>query len=166
MAAFSQNELDELISCPKEVSDPPKREMKLDRAHLRNDAKLVASNGCQGDFTMFMRKNEDFPENFSIGLIYNPHDGCGEITLLRCNGPHGGFNRSIDSEHPHFDYHIHRADVNAVEAGQAAEKDAIKTSEYAAFEEALQYFVKAINLNSKDAQKHFPPRTQAFLAFE
>jgi len=86
VAAFSQDELDGLISCPKEVSDPPKREMRLERAHWRNDAKLIASNGLQGDFVMFMRKNEDFPENFSIGLIYNPHDGQGEIPLFRCNG--------------------------------------------------------------------------------
>jgi hypothetical protein len=166
VAAFSQNELDELISCPKEVSDPPKREMRLDRAHWRNDAKLVASNGLQGDFVMFMRKNEDFPENFSIGLIYNPHDGQGEITLFRCNGKHGDCNRSFDPSHPHSDFHIHRATEDAIESGQAAEKDAVLTTEFASFEEGLQFFLKEVNLNAKDAKKYFPAGTPNLFPFE
>jgi hypothetical protein len=150
----------------KEFSEPPKREMKLDRAHWRNDAKLVASDEVQGEFQMFMRKNEDFPENFSIGLIYSPHDGRGEVTLFRCNGKHGNFNRSFDQAHPHTDWHIHRASAEAIEAGYVAEKDATKTTEYASFEEALQYFVKVINLDAKEAQKYFPDRTQLPLTFE
>lgn len=156
MAAYSQNELDELISCPKEVSEPPRREMELDGANWRNDAKLVASNRIQGDFAMFMRKNEDFPENFSIGLIYNPNDERGKIILLRCNGKHGDFNRSFNPAHSHFDYHIHRASEDAIEAGLSPEKDAVKTTEFASFEEGLQFFLKEVNLNTKDAGKHFP----------
>jgi hypothetical protein len=156
VAAFSQNELEEQITCPKEVSEPPRREMKLDGAHWRNDAKLVASNAVKGEFAIFMRKSEDFPENFSIGLIYSPHDGRGEIILFRCNGKHGDFNRSFDPTHPHFDYHVHRASEDAIEAGQAPEKSAVKTAGFAPYEEALQFFVKEIGLNAKDAKKHFP----------
>lgn len=140
--------------------------MKLDRAHWRNDAKLVASNEIQGDFVMFMRKNEDFPENFSIGLIYNPHDGRGEITLFRCNGKYGDFNRSVDPGHPHFGYHIHRATENAIEAGLSPEKDAVKTTEFASFEEGLQFFLKEVNLNARDARKHFPAGTPNLFTFE
>ena len=108
---------------------------------------------------MFMRKNEDFPENFSIGLIYNPHDGQGEITLFRCNGKHGDFNKSFDPSHPHSDYHTHRAAEDAIETGQAAEKDAVPTTEFASFEEGLQFFLKEVNLNAKDAKKYFPAGT-------
>jgi hypothetical protein len=163
---FRQDELDALISCPKEISEAPKREMKLSGAHWRNDATLVASNDLKGEFAMFMRRNEEFPENFSIGLIYHPHDGRGEIMLFRCNGPHGCFNSDFIPTHPHFDYHIHQANENAIEAGYAPEKSAVKTSEYASFEEALQFFVKAVNLNAKDAKQYFPTGTQIPFSFD
>jgi hypothetical protein len=166
VAAYSQSDIDDLISCPKEISDPPKKEMKLNGAHWRNDAKLKASDGKTGEFSMFMRKNEDFPENFSIGLSYNPRDGRSEITLLRCNGKHGDFNKSFDPTHPHSDFHIHRAKETAIDEGLAPEKDAAKTDEFASFEWALQYFVRAVNLNPEDAHKYFPDRTQTSLLFK
>ena len=37
---YTQQEIDDLIGCPKVVSEPPKREMKLDRGHFRNDMRL------------------------------------------------------------------------------------------------------------------------------
>ena len=60
------------------------------------------------EFRAFMRRSEDLPENFSIGLVFLPQDGTGEVTLLRCNGPHGAFNDSFDPAHPHSDFHVHR----------------------------------------------------------
>jgi hypothetical protein len=166
VATFSQTELDGLISCPKEITEPPKRDRKLDGAQFRNDAKLVASNETKGEFAMFIRQNEDFPENFSIGLTYSPHDGRDRITLLRCNGKHGDFNASFDPGHPHSDFHVHHASESAMEAGHAPEKFAVKTTEYASIEEAIQYFVKTINLSLKDAQRYFPAKTQIPFDFE
>lgn len=165
MTAFSQSELDELISCPKGVSEAPRREMRLCGAHWRNEAKLVASSeSIKGEFVMFMRKNEDFPENFSIGLTYHPQDGRGEITLIRCNGPHGCFNSEVVPSH--FDYHIHKASASAIEGGFTAEKHADKTTEYACYEDALQLFLKEVNVNAKDVQKYFRNETQTSLSFE
>ncbi len=73
-------------------------------------------------FRAFLRRNEDFPENFSIGLVFLPGDGSGELTLLRCNGPHGTTNESFDPDHPHVDYHVHRAGAALLEAGLRPEK--------------------------------------------
>jgi hypothetical protein len=155
VAAYTQKDIDDLISCSKVFSDPPKKQMRQDGGHLRNDAKLVADN-VKGEFLMFMRKNEDFPENFSIGLTYHPADGRGEITLLRCNGKHGEYNENFNLDHPHYDYHIHRATEEAIENGRKAEKYAAKTLEYASFEEAIQYFAKAVNLNITDTNRYLP----------
>lgn len=166
VATFSQIELDGLISCLKGISEAPKREMKLDGAQMRNAAKLIALNETKGEFTIFMRQNVDFPENFSIGLAYSPHDGREAITLLRCNGKHGDYNGTFDPDHPHWDFHIHKANEESIEAGYAPEKFATKTTEYASFEEAIQTFVKEINLNAQDAQKHFPAKPQIPFAFE
>lgn len=165
MAAYSQKDIDDLIACPKSVSDPPKKDMRLVDADWRNDAKLVATNNTVGEFHVFMRKNADFPENFSIGLIYQPNDGSGEVVLLRCNGPHGIYNGwSGGAIHPHWEYHVHTASEKALEAGERAEKYAEKTTAYASFEEALPYFAKTVNLSEKDAHKYFG--TQAVLPSE
>jgi hypothetical protein len=140
--------------------------MKLVGAHWRNDCKVVA-NGIEGAFSIFIRRSEDFPENFSVGIVYEPKDGSGEITLLRCNGQHGIFNGSFDPDHAHFTFHIHRASEIAIANGFKPEKYAENTEEFASFEEAVQYFVKLINLDAADAKRHFPDRTaQDMLPFE
>lgn len=162
VAIYSQKEINDLIVCPKMISEPPKREMKLIGADWRNDMKLIASDGTLGEFSVFMRKSEDFPENFSIGLIYHSKDERGEIGLIRCNGPHGDYNggKSGDEDHPHWDYHIHTASERALDAGERAEKYAVKTSEYASFEEAVQYFVKTVNLEKGYVNQYFPRNRQ------
>jgi hypothetical protein len=159
VAAYTQAEIDELISCPKKFSESPRKDMKIEGAHARNDARLI-SDGIQGEFLMFMRRSEDFPENFSIGLVYHPGDVKGDITLLRCNGKHGSYNGIFDPAHPHYDFHIHKADASILAAGGRPERNATKTTAYASFEEAVQFFVRAINLNAAEATKYFPPKLQ------
>ena len=124
---------------------------------------MIAVDEKKGTFSMFMRKSEDFPENFSIGLRYNANDGRPEITLLRLNGKHGLFTGAGDVTHPHWDFHIHTATEAAQDSGFAAEKYAAKTSEYASFEQAVQHFIKAVNLNSQQASRYFPDMRQGNL---
>lgn len=162
---YSQNDLDSLISCAKTIQEPPKRERRLVGADWRNDMRLVSAEHA-GDFAVFLRQSEDFPENFSIGLVYDAKDGTGEITLLRCNGQHGVFSGTFDPAHPHWGYHIHRASADMLNAGLKAEKRADSTDKYASYEEAVQYFVKLINLDPAEASKYFPDRfSQGSLPF-
>lgn len=167
MASFTQAEIDALIICPKEVTEAPSRSLRKEGAHLRNDSKFVATDKTKGIFAVFIRKSIDFPENFSVGLVYNANDGRPEIKLLRCNGKHGVYNKGtgFDPSHPHWDFHIHRATEEALESGAAAEKNATATTEFASLEETVQYFVKAVNLDSKDVVKHFRVNSQANLDF-
>lgn len=167
MAIFTQTEIDALISCPKEVVEAPSRSLRKEGAHLRNDAKLVATDQTKGSFAVFVRQNIDFPENFSVGLVFSANDGRPEIKLLRCNGKHGEFNRNSGSDpsHPHWDFHIHRATEEALDSGCTAEKNATATTEFASLEEAVQYFVKAVNLDPKDISKHFRATQQTALDF-
>jgi hypothetical protein len=79
------------------VSEAPKRDLKLDRGHFRSDLR-VKSTDAKLEFRVFMRRSEDLPENFSIGLVFLAKDGSGELVLLRCNGPHGGYNDSFDPD--------------------------------------------------------------------
>ena len=163
--SYTQKDIDALISCEKTVSDPPRRDMRLAGAHWRNDMKLVAEK-VDGEFQVFIRRSDDFPENFSIGLTYDPKDGRGEITLIRCNGQHGVFGGTFDPNHPHWGYHIHRATEASIVAGLRPENHAESTAAYASFEEAVQHFVRLINLKAEEADKHFPNKAQAALPFE
>jgi hypothetical protein len=117
-----------------------------------------------GSSSSSFEKNEDFPENFSIGLKYNPTDERGEIILLRCNGQHGVYNGGSGTpDHPHWDYHVHTASEEALSVGERAEKYAVKTTEYASYEEALHYFLKTVNIDEAECNKYFPKRQQTLL---
>ena len=159
---YTQDEIDSLIGCAKTITEPPKREMKLDRGHFRNDMRLRSGDGAL-EFRVFMRRSEDLPENFSIGLAFLPRDGTGEILLLRCNGPHGGFNDTFDPDDPHWDFHVHRATAEMIEAGQRPEKSAVVNRDFASYEEALQYILRTANIT--DAAAHFPDLAQRKFPF-
>jgi hypothetical protein len=159
---YTQDEIDSLIACAKLISEPPKREMKLDRGRFRNDMRLKSTDG-KLEFRAFMRRSEDLPENFSVGLAFVPKDGTGEILLLRCNGPHGGYNDSFDSDHPHWDFHVHRAGADMIEAGLRPEKAAAVNKDFASYEEALQYFLRKTNVT--DAWTCFAEIAQGTLPF-
>lgn len=158
MKTWAQAELDELISCPKQVVDPPRKELRSERGYLRNDMTLGSRDG-EWRFSVFMRVNERFPENFSVGLIYNPRDEPGDLTLLRCNGPHGEHDNSpIEDPQPHFGYHIHRARADVINAGLLPQKFAELTDAYASFPEALHHFLRLANIVGAEA--YFPTSHQ------
>ena len=158
MKTWAQGELDELISCPKQVVDPPRKEMQSERGHQRNDMTLCSLDG-KWRFSAFMRVNEQFPENFSVGLIYDPRDEPGDLTLLRCNGPHGEHENSpMEKQQPHFGYHIHRGRADDINAGLLPENFAELTDAYASFLEALRHFVKLVNIVGAEA--YFPTGSQ------
>ncbi len=122
-----------------------------------------------GTFSLFVRVNVDFPENFSVGLLYSPNDGRPEIPLLRCNGKHGEFNAGKNrsrSNHPHWNYHIHRASETTLAAGESAEKYASVTDKFASLDDAVWYFLKEINLDSKDLSAHFSSEGERELEFD
>jgi hypothetical protein len=165
MVDLSQSDIERLISCAKRVTEAPRRELKEEVAYFRNDAKLESADGDKGEFPVFLRKNTAFPENFSIGLVFNPQDGQSSIILLRLNGKHGSFNKSFDPEHPHCAFHVHIATEEAIKARSKPEKHAETTTEFASFEEALQVFVRRINLDAAEATKYFPACKQLLFEF-
>lgn len=161
--SYTQQQLENLVSCPKIVSEPPKEQMKPDRGYLRNDVRLKSVEDDR-EFRVLLRRSVDLPEDFSIGLVFLPKDGTGEVVLLRCNGPHGGYNDSFDPEHPHWDCHVHRATAQMMEAGLRPEKKAAISEDFASFEEAVQYFLKVTNV--REGPTYFPKIMQGLLPFE
>jgi hypothetical protein len=95
--------------------------------------------------------------------VFLAKDGSGEVVLLRCNGPHGGYNDSFDPDHPHWDYHVHRASAEVIDAGLRPERTATINRDFASYEEALQYFLRATNIT--DARTYFVDLAQGILPF-
>ncbi|MCL4506463.1 MAG: hypothetical protein M1434_06970 [Chloroflexi bacterium] len=163
MGTYTQTEFEALISRSKQVTEPPRRDMRLERGHLRNDLKLRSDD--DKEFTVFMRINEKFQENFTIGLTYHPLDEPGTICLLRCNGRHGEHINNPDvATIPHFGYHVHVAQADMLNMGQLPERFAELTAEYASYEEALVYFIRRVNI--LEAHKYFNNLPQLLPLFD
>jgi hypothetical protein len=152
---YTNDQISELILLPKIVTDSPK-EVKDSRGAIKRIFELKSTDGLYS-FGGFITQNRTFAENFSIGLVYYPKDEKGSFALLRCNGPHGP-NNVI----PHHEgCHIHTILAEHLNAGIKEAKNVVMTKEYATLDEAIQYYVRAINIDAKDRQKHFPPPSGA-----
>jgi len=148
---FSDEIINRLITEEKIITEPPKRDFKVESQHLRNEFHLTSSDG-ERQFSVFMRKHIEFMENFSIGLIYHSEEGT--INLFRCNGNHGEVVVDILNPIPHFGYHTHKITAELLENNINEPKKVESTKEYASFEQALAYFCKHTNII--DVDKYFP----------
>lgn len=158
MLGFSQEEIDALIACPKVITEPPKKEMRLERGHRRNEIGIRSKDG-EHEFHMFVRVNERFPENFSVGLDYVPVGGGKPVPLLRCNGPHGDFNKESATGESHFRYHVHRTDAEALKSGQDPLARASSTSAYASVNGAIIHVCQLTHVAGYQA--YYPEMTTA-----
>lgn len=149
---LTQAEIDSLISCPKIVTVPMKREDREEKQHYRNGFELVAEDGAHR-FTCFTRILRRFPENFTIGLDYHHPEG-GRFTLMRCNGDHGPHRNLVRDGSSFGGYHVHLATEEALNEECSVENFAVPTSAYASFEEALYHFL--VQVNVRDRHQHFP----------
>lgn len=158
MRTFTDEELKSLVACPKKVIDPPRRDMRLDGKMKRNDMTLQSADG-KHEFRVFMRQSDEFPENFSIGLMYLPNEETGSFQLIRCNGQHGG--ERAHSHHAVF--HVHRSKADDINAGIMEPRHIEETNAYASFREALAHFCATVQVEKSD--DHFPGLSQGLLSF-
>jgi hypothetical protein len=163
MRTYTQEEIEQLITCPKQIAEPPKKEWRIERGSKRKDMTLVAT-ADKKEFTVFIRVNVDFEENFSVGLEYNPKEEKGTFCLLRCNGPHGEFIGGDSAPSVHFRYHIHKAKAENIEAGMRPERGAEPTDKYASYRDALRVFLETIGVTNMD--EYFPDLRQMALALD
>ncbi len=148
---YTEELIDELISCPKKVTNSPK-DSGVGRGSNKVKFALESTDGMY-TFSGFISRNLTFQENFSIGLVYEPKDEKGTIVLLRVNGPHGPNENILHHEVPH----IHLATAERINAGLKPEGKIETEVPYATLDDAIQYFVKRTNIIVTDRQKHFPP---------
>lgn len=150
---YTDELIKDLIECSKIIVDAPK-DMKEGRSGFLKKIFTLKSKDGIYSFSGFITQNLTFAENFSIGLVFNSKEDKGKITLLRCNGPHG-----MTKELHHAVCHIHTVIAEDINNGNKVEKNINQTNAYATLEDAIQFFVKYININPSDRQKYFPVPT-------
>src|SRR4030066_250446 len=148
--------INQIITESKIITDPPKRDYKVENQHLRNDFQLNSADGKRR-FSVFMRQHITFKENFSIGLVYHLEDGT-SLHLFRCNGNHGEVVVDILNPIPHFGYHTHKITAELIDNNINDPKQSEPTKEYASYEQALKYFLRYVNV--QDVDKFFPRLNQ------
>lgn len=159
---YTDELIHKLFDCEKTIIDPPSKDYKEERGHLKKSFTFQSQDG-RYSFVGFIRCNLKFNENFSVGLDYNPREERGTICLLRCNGSHG---ETRMFPH-HSNFHIHRATAESINSGLKPESNIQETSEYASLEEAVQFYLKTINVAIQDRRTYFPlPDGQITLEFE
>ncbi len=147
-------EILDLIRSPKEIKRKvPNTGYKDENNHKRCTLTLETSEG--ESFGVFIRQNNTFIENYSMGLRYQTNNrDLGWITLVRYNGPHGETSLSQDG---HYEKpHIHRITAAEIGSGstQPQEKKREITDRYLTFEQALVVFFSDIGV--KKYLKYFP----------
>lgn len=144
--------INKLITEEKTVTEPPKKDFRIENQHFRNDFHLTSVDGTRR-YSVFMRQHITFKENFSIGLVYYSEEGT-SYNLFRCNGNHGEVVVDILNPAHHQNYHTHKITAELLENNINDPKHIESTNEYASYEQAMKYFCKYINI--KDTDKYFP----------
>ena len=143
---LTDHEIESLVRLPKNiVSKTPAVGYRNENLHRRCELELTASSSPDIEFTVFVRQNDKFIENFSIGLRHKTKDRTlGTITLVRYNGPHGETSRGPGG---HFGRpHIHRVTARELAEGNREPQERYRdmTDRYGTFEEALSVFFRDI----------------------
>ncbi len=154
--------IQDLIRSPKEIKRKvPNTGYKDENNHKR--CALTLQNQEGESFWVFIRQNNNFIENYSIGLRYQTNNSeLGSITLVRYNGPHGETSRS---QNGHYDKpHIHRMTATEMDSGstQPQEKYREITNGYNTFEQALEVFFGDIGVINY--LEYFPESRQMSLS--
>ena len=160
---LNDQQIDGLIKIPKTIKvKTPVKGYKDEDGHKRCDLELEASSDNGAKFTVFIRQNNEFIENYSIGLRFQTNDRLlGTITLIRYNGPHGEYSLPQDG---HFaSPHIHRITARDIASGTAQPQESQReiTKRYSTFGEALAVFFGDIGVT--DYEKYFAESLQTGL---
>ena len=145
---ISEQQLHDLITCPKEIISKPRKEFLCSNGCRRND--FTAKSSTNQSFRIFMRQNLRLPEDYSIGLIWECQENQEDIILCRFNGPHGG-NKKVAT---HFVTHIHELNLELAKEDVFKESTVKETHDYATFTDAIYAFCEYCHI--KGAIRYFP----------
>ena len=159
---MTNKDIQDLINTPKRIHNKePKKGYKTENNHKRCNLILIGCKNNKLRFEVFIRQNQEFIENFSIGLQCQMPSLKNHVTLVRYNGPHGQIKRSKADHHP--EPHIHYITQEEIESGAFNPKaKSIKiTEKYNTFEEGLSVFLMDVGISNW--KEYFPELEQGRL---
>ncbi len=147
---LTDQEIERLIRSSKEIKEKiPAEGYKEENNYKRCNLKLESTSEDGEIFSVFIRQNSTYSENYSIGLRYKLKDrATSSVTLIRYNGPHGETSQSEDG---HYDQpHIHRITAKEIASDSIhpQEKHREITSKYRTFDEALRVFFDDVGITN------------------
>lgn len=152
--------IEELIKYPKKIiKKVPNTGYKPDGNSRRCDLNLATLDTKDEVFSVFIRQNNEFIENYSIGLRYQSNNKeLGTVTLVRYNGPHGETSHHKDG---HYNKpHIHRITAAGLASGNSMPQENNReiTERYNTLEQAIDVFFTDIGVTNH--LDYFPRNTQ------
>ncbi len=150
---YTDQELDELRSMPKRVTNPGAR-WASKPGHQQRNLQVIGLQDAAARFAVYLRQNEEDEADFSCGIGYLPQGGR-RLTLARYNGP----------SHVHGDIayrpHIHRATERAIAAGRKPESEAEETDLYTTLDGAFRRLILDFQITGITV----PPPDEAMLPY-
>ena len=142
-ALMSNDELDDLRSASKRVTNPGARWREKPGRHRQRNFTAEAEDGAV--YRIYLRQNLDDDQDFSCGLAL-VHRGGRPLSLVRYNG----------ASHAHgeirYRCHIHRATAEATSAGRKVDSHADATDRYRTLEGALACLIEDCGVQGLTAQ--------------
>jgi len=166
---LTDRDIDELVRLPKVIVEKaPAGGYREQDGHRRCDLKLEVALDEKGEvpedgnFSVFIRQNTKFIDNFSIGLKFRSFERpLRTIILVRYNGPHGEMSYHEDG-HDHKP-HVHRLTAADLESGNfhPREKHREITDRYTLIDQAIDVFFRDTSV--RNYQEYFPNQLQGIL---
>jgi len=144
VVGLSDEQIQRLIRCPKQVDNPDARPKKEAR-HIRQDF-MAHSLDSPDRFVVFTRQSIIIPDSFTAGLRWRSPSG-EEVILLRCNGPDHPHRNSIEQISFCDECHVHQATERYIVAGKSAESFAEPVKVYNSLAGALGHLVELANIS-------------------
>ena len=144
VVSLSDEQIQRLICCPKQVDNPdvkPKKEAR----HIRRDF-VAHSLDSPDKFVVFTRQSTIIPDSFTAGLRWKSPSG-EEIILLRCNGSDHPHHNSIERIRFCDECHVHQATERYIISGKDAESFAEPVRAYNSLAGALSHLMELANIS-------------------
>lgn len=145
--------LEALIHCKKEIINHPKKSMKEINNSRRNDFSAESDKSVfttPQKFEIFIRQSCEFTEDFSVGLVWRPKGYPYGIILVRFNGAHGK-NRGV--EHQRMP-HIHELTLLDIQNQKYDPHQVREVKSYTNIDDAILKFMEYCNII--DWEQDFP----------
>ena len=152
---MTNKDIQDLINTPKRIHNKePKKGYKTENGYKRCNLILIGGENNKIRFEVFIRQNQEFLENFSIGLVYKSSDLQKSLNLIRYNGPHDSEtmenNKKNRGKSHHPMPHIHTMKEEDIGSNNSNPKPTNLeiTKKYNSLEEGLLAFFKDINITN------------------